>query len=151
MGVRRDAEKVVAMRGRWVLLSSLAFACYSIEVCRIIARHQGVSVSAHSISDGFLQVVCWFVWGLSVTLWTFTTPGPFWSREQRAIMNDELVRQQRSVALRAAFFTLVALSMVQVSGVWWHLVPTWWPVAAVSAAMVVGAATFSVLDGRANG
>lgn len=151
MGVRRDAEKVVALRGRWTLLASLAFACYSIEVCRIIARHQGVSISTHSMSDGFLEVVTWFVWGLAVVVWAFATPGVFWTREQRAILNDELVRQQRSVAVRAAFFTLVALSMVQVSGVWWHSVPAWWPVAAVSAAMVVGAATFSALDARADG
>lgn len=152
MGRSRSAEDVAARRGRRVALSALVFAIYSVQVCRVVADHQVVNANSHGPSNGLITVLLWALWAISLLVLVFFTPGLLgWGPAERAVLNDELVKHYRGVAARVALLVLSLAVLAQVVGLWWWSVPVWWPVAALSLALLAGGVVFAALDARADG
>ena len=146
------AEEVSARRGKVVLCFSAAFAAYSVLACRAVAARAGIGADAAGPSSGLLTIVTWALWALAVALWIFGTPGRMkWSAEDRAVLNDDLVRHQRTQAIRVAFVVLVVAGIAQVLGLWGWQLPSWWSIASLSAAIAAAGIVFGVLDVKANG
>jgi hypothetical protein len=135
-----------------VLLFTVVFAAYAVLACRKASDRGAVRVNGRGPSDGVLFIVTWALWGLILGMWVFDTPGLLRrGRRERAILNDELVRHHRSIAVAVGFSVLVLAVAVQVLGLWLWPLPLWWPIASLSLALVAGATTFGVLDMRADG
>ncbi len=147
-----SAENVSRRRGRIALIFTACFAVYAVLACWAAADRGAVGMNGRGPTDGAVVVAIWALWGAILGMWVFGTPGLLRrGPRERAILNDELVRHHRTVAIRTAFVVLILAVLVQVLGLWLWSLPPWWPIASLSLAMVAGAAVFGVLDMRADG
>lgn len=84
-------------------------------------------------------------------LWVFITPGRFtFSRADRGVLDDELVNHHRTLTYRAGFITLAALVLAAALGASLGHSAPWWPVAALSASLLVSALVFASMELRAD-
>ncbi|KAE8130076.1 hypothetical protein DDE84_00335 [Bifidobacterium tibiigranuli] len=130
-----------------VLLTTLAFACFSVSVC--LATLHGSGLNESNIFDGRLL---WCVYALLLSTYIYGTPGYLsWTRAERRILNDEFTKVNRANATRWAFGVFCASGFVQCLSafrIW--TAPVWWPIASISAALVAAGISFAVTDIRAN-
>lgn len=132
------AEQFTVERGWWCLAFSLISALWTVIVVVQIDRD----------SVRWATATAWAVWVLGTLIWTFGWPGWWrWTTRDRAIIGDELTReQQRSAAVLAMAVLTVGLGVGCAHLLTDLALPVWWPVATLAGGASAAGARFGWLQ-----
>lgn len=145
-------DKVSTKRPLIVLTAGIGEAATGYTASHAIASHAAMIASDRGqVPAGVAALGLWLLVTLALGLWVFITPGRFkFSRADRGVLDDELVNHHRALAYRAGFITLAVLVLAAALGSVFGSLAPWWPVAALSASLLVSAVVFASMELRAN-
>lgn len=145
-------DKVSTKRPLIVLAAGAGEVATGYAASHAIASREAMTTSAAGqVPAGVAALGLWLLVTLALGLWVFITPGRFtFSRADRGVLDDELVNHHRTLTYRAGFITLAALVLAAALGASLGHSAPWWPVAALSASLLVSALVFASIELRAD-
>lgn len=134
-------EQLSARRGTIVAFNALAAAAFSAVAIDHAGTHPGRDP---------VYLALWAVWMTITLIWVFGIPGHLrWSKSERLIVNDELVRSHQAVAAKAGLGVAIgSLALLSLTAFTSKSFPSWLAPALTSVSVIITALVFSWLERR---